>query len=383
VTATASSAERKALVVLSGLARMGPRRLRALIVGDGAEAALGQLRRGRYRPTPEVAAACAPEDPRKIVHTWTEGARAADVEERWAAHAAHGITVLVPGDPAWSLDEDPDPPSVLFCLGRLDLLDPEAPRVAVIGTRRCTAYGIEVAGDLGEQLAAAGVSVVSGLAAGIDGAAHVGAMRGSAPAAPPIGVAATGLDVVYPRHHKQLWRRIAASGLLLAEVPLGTPPARWRFPARNRIIAAVSRAVVVVESGATGGSLHTVDDAVRRDRPVLAVPGPVTSAASSGTNRLLADGAVPACDVLDVLGAIGLPVARRRRRAPADPEPDRTPSPSAAASRVLDALGWRAATIDQLLLRTGLDLGATSLLVAELEGQGLVRAEGGWLERKR
>src|SRR5262249_38747100 len=154
--------------------------------------------------------------------------------------------------------------------------------------------GIDVAFELGRDLAAAGVAVVSGLAVGIDASAHAGALH--AATSPPIAVVGSGLDVIYPRRNAVLWREVERRGLVLSQAPLGALPEKWRFPARNRLIAALADAVVVVESGTTGGSLHTVTEAVRRDRVVYAVPGPVRSDASAGTNRLLADGAVPACD---------------------------------------------------------------------------------------
>ena len=157
-----------------------------------------------------------------------------------------------------------------------------------------------MAGDLAD----AGVAVVSGLALGVDGAAQAGALdRGGAPV---IGVVGSGLDVVYPRQHSALWRSIADAGLLVGEAPPGASPERWRFPARNRIIAAIADAVVVIESHARGGSLSTVDAALARDRTILAVPGSIRSPASDGTNDLLAQGAAPARDAGDVLVALGL-----------------------------------------------------------------------------
>jgi DNA processing protein len=362
------------------LPKIGPGRLRALIGPDAPALVLDQLRRRRRRATPELATACVPDSVHELLQRWSAAARSLDGGALLRAHLDHGLHVLAPGDDPWPFAADPEPPVVLFAEGDLALLDPAQPRVAIVGTRRCTAYGVEVAGALGRELAAVGVAVVSGLAAGIDGAAHVGALGALAagPAAPPIGVAATGLDVPYPRHHRQLHRRVAQTGLLLAEVPLGTPPTRWRFPARNRIIAGLADAVVVVESAATGGSMHTVDDAVRRDVPVLAVPGPISSGASAGTNRLLAEGAAPACDATDVLLAIGH-LARRPR-----PRREELPvAPAGEAAGVLDAAGWEPCTIDQLMLRTGLELGRTAVLVDELERDGWLRTDGGWVERRR
>lgn len=375
---SAHDLDRAALVALSGLPRMGPGRIRALLDGRPPSEVWAALGEGREPITAALEASIArPDRPAELLAEWTELAARTDAAEALACHRARGVAVLAPTDPGWPFTHDPDPPAVLFCLGDPGLLGP-ACRVAIVGTRRCSAYGVEVAGDLGAGLAAAGVPVVSGLAAGIDGAAHVGAL--AARAAPPVGVVATGLDVVYPRSHRQLWRRVAEAGVVVSEVPLGTPPTRWRFPARNRIIASLAAAVVVVESAARGGALHTVDEAVRRDRPVLAVPGPVTSRASSGTNRLLAEGALPACDLDDVLVAAGLAAAA----APAEhPSTVPTPHPCGRPGRVLDAVGWQPATFDQLVLRTGFDLGEVSVLLRQLEADGFVRLDGGWVERRR
>jgi DNA processing protein len=230
-----------------------------------------------------------------------------------------------------------------------------------------------VAFDLGRDLAAAGVVVVSGLASGIDGAAHRGAL--AAGGAPPVGVVGSGLDVVYPRGQDKLWHAVAAAGTLLSEAPLGGRPERWRFPARNRIIAALADLVVVVESHRRGGSLHTVDEADRRGRDVMAVPGSVRNPAAAGTNDLLAEGRVPVCSVDDVLVALGLGQARS-----GDPTDRRVP-PDHADRPVLEAVGWQPSTLDQLVLRTGRDLGGLAPALDRLCGAGWVARHGGWYER--
>lgn len=376
-TAAATDDELAALVALSDLPGMGPGRLRALLQGAGAADAWAALVADHLAPTPELAGASTGADLGRLVAGWVAAAREADPAGSLARHRAFGATVLSPADPRWPFTADPDPPAILFCLGDVDLLE-RRPKVGVVGTRRCSSYGVEVAGRFGAALAAAGVPVVSGLAAGIDGAAHVGALSVDG-GAPPVGVVATGLDRVYPRGHQQLWRRVATDGLLLTEVPLGTPPARWRFPARNRIIAGLSSVVVVVESAVRGGALHTVDEAERRDVPVLAVPGPITSPCSVGTNRLLADGAAPACDVDDLLLAAGLDprAGAAAGRSPTNPEP------TGAAALLLDAVGWRPSTLDQVVLRSGLALAEAANGLAALERDGWLAADGGWWERRR
>jgi DNA processing protein len=165
--------------------------------------------------------------------------------------------------------------------------------------------------------------------------------------------------------------------VVLSEAPLGGRPERWRFPARNRIIAALADVVVVVESRAGGGAMHTVAEALRRDRPVLAVPGPVRSPASEGANRLLADGAAPACDTGDVLVALGLSPGATRAARPRRPEAVLDPLEVA----VLEALGWEPRSLDELALRSELSLGELTLTVATLEASGHVVRRDGWFER--
>jgi DNA processing protein len=309
---------------------------------------------------------------------WAHAARAVDPDEVLAAHRDAGVAVHPLGSAGYPpvLAADHQAPGVLFARGSLETL--ALPRVAIVGTRRCTRYGHDVAHRLGRDLAAAGVVVVSGLAKGVDGAAHEGAL--AAGGTPPVGVVGSGHDVVYPAVHRSLWRRVAEAGALLSEAPLGARPEQWRFPARNRIIAALAQAVVVVESHAAGGSMHTVVAANDRGRTILAVPGPVVSPASTGTNRLIADGCTPALDLDDVMVALGLD-APAPRRAGAPRQPPRLAAPDGPAAQVLDALGWAPATLDQLLGRTGLRPGPAAVALAELEAGGWVTATAGWWER--
>ncbi|MBV9950460.1 MAG: DNA-protecting protein DprA [Acidimicrobiia bacterium] len=360
------------LTALAGLPKMGPARLLAIsLVYEPAEAwqavATGQVLR-----RPELVERMGPS-PQVVAEGWQRAAARVDVEATWADHA--DISVAARGDAAYpaALVDDLEPPAVVFTRGA-PVLD-GTPRVAVVGTRRCTRYGFDVAGELGRELAAAGMQVVSGLALGIDGAAHQGAL--DAAAAPPVAVVGSGVDVVYPQRHRRLWEQIAAAGSILSECPLGTPPEAWRFPARNRIIAALADAVVVVESAGSGGSMYTVEEALARDRPVLAVPGSVQSRASAGTNKLLAEGAGVVRDANDVLAAMGLP-QRPRRRARKDAAPRAGP-----AGAVLRALRAGPGTLDSLTSATGLALGPLSVAVAELEAAGWVSRHGLWLERTK
>ena len=356
---------------LAGLPGMGPARLRPLLDRYAAVEAWQR-----------VVAGDVPGAPAHLVERWAAAARGTDVAGQWRATARLGLHVLTPRSPAWpvALVDDPEPPAVLFADGDLRAL--RRPCVAIVGTRRCTHGGRQVARSLGHDLAAAGVCVVSGLALGIDGAAHAGALAADR-GAPPAGVVATGLDVVYPRRHEHLWDAVAGSGVLLSEAPPGTRPERWRFPARNRIIAALADVVVVVESRARGGSLHTVESALERDRTVMAVPGSVRSPASAGTNALLAAGCAPCRDAGDVLVALGLQgvapaPAPAAAAAAAGVEP-----PDAEAAAILDALGWEPATVDQLADRLDVPLGPLTVRLRALERHGWVTTSGAWVERAR
>ena len=179
-----------------------------------------------------------------------------------------------------------------------------APTVAVVGARACSGYGAQVARMLARELAAAGVTVVSGLARGIDGEAHRGALDADGRT---LAVLGCGIDRDYPAAHADLARRIAETGGIVSEYEPGTEPAPWRFPARNRIIAALADAVVIVEARNRSGALITVDLAMEIDRPIYAVPGEITSALSEGTNDLLRHGwATALTSALDVLAALGI-----------------------------------------------------------------------------
>lgn len=347
-------------LALMSLPRMGPKRLAALLDHASPVEIWSSLIAGRAMP-PRVAG----DD---VIRDWRRAARTLDVADRWRATHALGISVLESTDYRYParLAADPEPPALLFAMG-----EPigGCPTVAIIGTRQCTAYGRRAAFELGAGLSEAGVSVVSGLALGIDAAGHQGAL--SAGGAPPLGVVGSGLDVIYPRANRDLWHRVATQGTLLSETPPGVAPARWRFPARNRIIAALADAVVVVESHAAGGSLSTVDEAQARDIPVGAVPGPITSSASAGTNTLIADGAVPVLGLDDVLLVIDH-VAPKTRLAQASRPP---------ASELLDQMGHEPVLLEQLCLLTARSVGEVASEVERLIAEGRCVRSGPWIER--
>jgi DNA processing protein len=350
---------------------MGPARLGAILARWPAPESWHQVCSGSLARHPEVFDGLRGRGP-ELCRRWQRAAAETDVAEVWRRHGAAGVAVFAAGDRGFPdrLADDPEPPAVLFARGRTAPL--AGPTVAVVGTRRCTRYGHDVARELGRSLASGGVTVVSGLALGIDAAAHQGAL--DAGSVPPVAVVGTGLDVVYPRRNRALWEQVATSGLILSEAPLGTPPEPWRFPARNRIIAGLADVVVVVESHAVGGSLYTAEEALARAVPVLAVPGPIRSPASAGTNRLLADGAQLVCAIDDVVIALGLvprPVPARTRE----------PRKEQLEQTVLDAAGWEPVSLDQLATATDLGIDQLSLAVERLVAAGHLEQRGAWFER--
>jgi DNA processing protein len=357
---------------LAGLPHMGPGRLLRLVRTWGPAGAWERLRRKGWLHDAGMLLATRPLSG-KIAEAWSDATARTSVSDVWQRHVDAGVGVAVLGSAAYpsALVDDLEPPAVVFTRGDPELIC--GPRVAIVGTRDATQYGREVAFELARDLAAAGIGVVSGLALGIDGAAHAGAL--AADTAPPIAVIGSGIDVVYPRRNLSLWREVERRGVLLGEAPLGVPPDRWRFPARNRIIAALADVVIVVESRDGGGSMHTVTEAERRGRPVFAAPGPVRSAASTGTNRLLRDGAHVVCDAGDVLVTLGLSSALARSVR------EVRPAPTASDAEVLEAVGWAPVSLDGLVTRTRHSLGELALSLHRLRDQGWVVERSGWFER--
>ena len=359
------------VVALARLPQVGPARLRALLQLGSPPQVWAMVLEGHLPTT--MLDRLPVRRRRELVDTWRRAAAGLEPMAYWRRHVDAEVGVAVFGSPAFpepfALDDEP--PGVVFWQGDLDHL--AGVRVAVVGTRRPSRYGRDLAFELGRDLAAAGVAVVSGLALGIDGAALAGALEASG--APPIAVVGSGLDRVYPRAHAALWRRVAQQGVILSEHPLGTPATAWQFPARNRLIAALADVVVVVESQHTGGAMGTAVEAARRSRPVMAVPGPVTSSTSDGTNQLLVDGCAPARDVTDVLVALGCEAVAPRPSAESRPMPDR------AGAAVLDHLPWHAVPLEQVLGITGLSLGELSVVLEQLQSAGWVALRAGWVER--
>jgi DNA processing protein len=263
------------------------------------------------------------------------------------------------GEPPYPdrLMECSDPPRRLWARGNLALLDRTC--VAIVGTRRATAYGERVARELGRVLALAGATVISGLARGIDAAAHRGALDvGGATCA----VLGTGLDVVYPKGHAQLQAKIGEMGLLLSELEPADPAHGGSFPRRNRIIAALASVTVVVEAGVKSGALITAGFALEIGRTVAAVPGPIDVPQAAGSNELLRDGATAIVSMADAVALAGLTAPVRVADLPA----------AGPGRRLWDALGTGPADLDTLCTRAALPAHEGLAAVSELELRGLV-----------
>jgi len=364
----------------AALAALGasPGTLRRFLDGYGATAAWEAIARGRHRADPQrrYRDKAVPETFDRVV----------------AMCARSGVSVMVLGLPGYppALASDRQAPAVLFSTGDVSVLEGR-PRVAVVGTRSATPYGLGMASELGRDLARAGVVVVSGVALGVDSAAHAGAL-GSEGGGPTVGVLGTPLDASTTRAQMALRDAIAARGAVLSEIPPGVHSARWWFAVRNRVMAALAHVVVVVECHQRGGSLHTVAAALARDVTIMAVPGSVRSSASAGTNRLLVEGAAPVRDVDDVLTAVELAIVARPEVSP----PQRTPgkgrsvasdgtgrSLGAVPNRVRRALDQDPATLEVVVRRSGLPLGDVSLALEHLAEAGLAVGERGWWSRPR
>jgi DNA processing protein len=299
-------------------------------------------------------------------------ARAVDegVMARLIAESAIGVTTVGSAEYPQCLADDPERPGVLFYRGELSALNAE--RVGIVGTRNATAAGRATAEELGAALAEAGICVVSGLALGIDAAAHRGAVNAPSAIARCVAVVGNGLDECYPKRNVRLWEQLIDSHLLLSEWPPGTAPDAFRFPLRNRIIAALSRVLVVVESREHGGSLITARACLDRGIEVMVVPGSPKSRASAGTNLLLRDGATPATSVVDILEAVGSGVRHL-------PAPVSTPL-DAVSAEVVERCAAGPATLDSIVADCELGIGLVAMAVADLLAAGTLCERDGWIE---
>lgn len=298
-----------------------------------------------------------------------------------AASPAHQYLTLADPDYPAALLATADPPLLLFLHGRRELLS--RPMLAIVGSRHASAQGEDNATAFAEALSATGLCIVSGLALGIDGAAHRGALR--AAMGGTIAVLGCGLDKPYPSRHLALARQIAEQGLLLSEYPPGSPARPEHFPVRNRIIAGLSQGCLVVEAALKSGSLLTARLAAEAGREVMAIPGSIHAQQSHGCHALLRDGATLVESPADVLEAIRLPEVSTKRptAAPASTATEASPSTGPRAL-LLERLGHDPCGIDALLARTGFELATLNALLLELELDGqLARLPGGLFQRRQ
>ena len=383
--------EAAARVAWSTLVEPGDGVAGALVQGLGAERSLAAVRAAADDGPTDLVDACADagvpgaEDPVAFVGTVSSAL------ERWGprwarcdalgvveAARASGARLLVPGAAGWPTGVDDLGPHAPVVLWTRSGRPASGPALAVVGSRASTVAGAEATAEIASAAADAGCTVVSGGAYGIDATAHRVAV---AAGTPTVAVLAGGIDQLYPAGNVELLRNVARQGALLAESPPGTRPTRWRFLARNRLIAAIGAATVVVEAGARSGALNTAHHAAQLGRPVFAVPGAFSSASSVGCHRLVAQGrAQIVVRPRDPVDAVVGPRRPRGGRHVLDPDLPLAPArEDPEVLRVLDALGRRALGEQELAVRSGMSPAevADALALAELQGL-VVHGVGGW-----
>ena len=354
--------DRRSLLVLMSLASLTARGLLDLSARHRtATGCLEAVRRGE---------GASRKDQRK--------ARALEPDDIEAALASVDGRLIIRGEAEYPpcLHDLADPPAGLFARGRPLDPSPGVPPVAIVGSRTCSPAGAEMAAVLAGALAGAGSCVVSGAAFGIDAAAHRGALHAGGHT---VAVLGCGIDVVYPKTNRALFERLADEGTVVTEYPPGTPPEPFRFPARNRIVAALSAAVVIVEGADGSGSMITAELALDISREVLAVPGPVTSELSQVPHQLIRDGATLIRGPEDLLRDVGISPGGRSSGDLPKPPSGRIELPDEAV-RILGAIAGRTAP-DRLASQLGVPLRRVLAALMELELLGLVRSTGGRYER--
>lgn len=365
------------LLETPGVGRVTARRLLAAFGSPQAVLSAGEAQRREVAGGAAVARALS-APPAGFDALWR-------TTQAWLAAEGAPCTILVVGDPRYpsALLQSPDPPLLLYASGDVTLL--QRPALAVVGSRNPTAQGAENARVFARALSQAGLAVVSGLALGIDAAAHEGALLGEGST---IAVVGTGLDRVYPRQHRDLAHRIASQGVLISEYPLGTTALAAHFPQRNRIITGLALGTLVVEATLQSGSLISARLAVEAGREVFAIPGSIHSPQSRGCHALIRQGAKLVESTQDILEELHLSAAE-----PVPARPDRVlrnepaPASAPAISReqadsedvVLQALGYGPATLDALQLRTGWSVADLTVRLLTLELEGVVERLPGQL----
>jgi DNA processing protein len=354
------SGDLAAWIELSLVPGLGGQRLRALLSTFGLPTEVLKATRSQLsRVVPEALAAGI-----------LERSSASEVEKalRWAAQPEHKVLTLADTDYPKQLLEIADPPALLYVAGNAKLLS--SPALAVVGSRNATPQGLNNAQSFARAFSEAGLVIVSGLAIGVDSAAHRGGLEGRGST---IAVLGTGIDIVYPRRNEALAGEILLRGALVSEFPLGTPPSAGNFPRRNRLISGLARGCLVVEAALDSGSLITARLAAEQGREVLAIPGSIHSPLSRGCHALIKQGAKlveSAQDVLEELGAAVVPETR-------------SPQPSSGHD-LLDKMGFDPCDIDGLIARSGLTAEIVSSILLRLELEGKVAGlPGGLYQRVR
>ncbi|OGV41386.1 MAG: DNA protecting protein DprA [Lentisphaerae bacterium GWF2_57_35] len=361
---------REAYIALNMMDKLGPVRVRALIETLGSPEAIFRAGKDDLMKTPGIGAELAG----RIMDQQADADPAAE-EEKAAALGAKIVTFLDEAYPS-ALKKIYDPPLALYVLGTLDSHDKHA--LAMVGTRHATHYGLSVADRLAYQLAKSGFTIVSGLARGIDTAAHKGALKGGGRTLAVLGSA---LDQLYPPENKELARTIAGQGAVISEYCLGRAPDRTTFPYRNRVVSGLSMGVVVVEAGISSGAMNTADQALEQGRSVMAVPGRLDSAGSKGPHRLIKNGARLVEDVEDVLQEFEflVPPETRQKAKDLDSRPQAPLMPEEQA--VVRALWEEPLDVDTLIRRCNLTVARISTLLIGLEMKRVVRMLPGRIVR--
>ena len=304
----------------------------------------------------------------KIIERLLEIRKSVDLEKLWDKITSQGIKILTWDDELYPprLKEIEQPPPVLYARG--EILPEDHFAVAIVGTRKVTSYGRQVTEELSAFLAANGVTVVSGLARGVDAVAHSAAIKAGGRT---VAVLGSGVDRIYPPENRAIAEQIISRGALVSDYPVGTAPESTNFPPRNRIISGLSLAVVVIEAGETSGALITAEFAAEQGREVFAVPGSILAPQSKGTNKLIQNGALPLLTPQDLLQALNLTRVGAQKAArkilPADE----------VEAQLLNALGDEPLHVDEIRNQTGLPVEKVSAALVMMELKGMVRQVGG------
>jgi DNA processing protein len=350
---------------------LGPRTYQLLMERFGSPHGILNASMSQWQQVPNVG-------PKLAMSMVTYGTEAAAQQELAATQAA-GVSLLVRNSEGYpqALGRIPDPPTVLYCKGTL--LEADGLAIGIVGSRHCTAYGRQQAHRIAQALARTGITVVSGLARGIDAEAHKGAIEAGGRT---IAVCATGLNIVYPPEHVELADEITKHGCLLTESPMDQAPKSGLFPQRNRIISGLSLGVVLIEAGRASGALHTARHAMEQNREVFALPGRVDSEASLGCLDLIRDGATLIRGVDDILSALG-PLVSPVRRTPT--ETVRQPAEltlSDQEKQILNLISAESTPVDEVIRSVNIEASRVLSTLTVLEMKRLVRRlPGGFVVR--